>query len=289
MILPTQLRQLYPFESNYFNLDGLRYHFLDEGEGEPMLCVHGNPTWSFYYREMVKAFRSQRRVIVPDHIGCGLSDKPQNYPYRLANHVENLERLVLDLDLSEITLVVHDWGGPIGLGVAGRHPDRFRRLVITNTAAFTSNHMPFLLHLCRIPVLGELLIRGFNAFAGLAPVLAVADRQCITPAIREGYLFPYDSWANRIATHRFVADIPMDPKHPTYPELIRVEEGLRRLEHCPVQLFWGDKDWVFRPTFASRFSEFFPSAEVHHFPEVGHLVVEEAFERILPRLRDFLA
>lgn len=287
--LPQDLRELYAFESHYLDLEGLRYHYLDEGEGKPLLCVHGNPTWSFYYREVARVFRKERRVVVPDHIGCGLSDKPQQYEYRLARHIENLEKLILELDLRDISLMVHDWGGPIGLGAAVRHPERFSRVIVTNTAAFTSDFMPFLLSVCRIPILGELLIRGLNAFAGLAPWLAVADSRNISPLVRKGYWFPYDSWANRIATHRFVVDIPSKPGHPSYATLLELEQNLHRLSHLPCQLFWGEKDWVFTPHFIPRFLETFPDHEVHRFSDIGHLVVEEAGARLIPRMRDFLS
>lgn len=285
--LPPEVRTLYPYQGKYLDLEGVNYHFLDEGEGPAMLMVHGNPTWSFYYRSLIEAFRGNHRVIVPDHIGCGLSDKPQNYSYRLARHTDNLERLILDLDLNDITLVVHDWGGPIGLGTAVRHPQRFSRLVITNTAAFTSDFMPFLLKICRLPLLGELLIRGLNAFAGLAPLIAVGGRP-LQGAVRRGYVCPYDSWANRIATHRFVADIPTEPSHPSFAALLELEQGLARLAHLPVQIYWGEKDWVFTPRFIPRFLDFFPAAQVHRFSDVGHLVVEEAHGRMIPRLRDFV-
>ena len=120
-------RDEYPFEQNFFKTRAGALHFLDEGprDAAPILCVHGNPTWSFYYRRLVREFRENSRVIAPDHIGCGLSEKPQNWSYRLADHVANLEELVLGLDLRRITLVVHDWGGAIGCGVAVRNPERF--------------------------------------------------------------------------------------------------------------------------------------------------------------------
>ena len=288
--IPDELRELYSFESNYLKLpEDLDYHYLDEGEGEPLLCVHGNPTWSFYYRDVARVFREDRRVIVPDHIGCGLSEKPQNYDYRLVQHVDNLERLILHLDLSDITLMVHDWGGPIGLGAATRHPERFKRIILTNTAAFRSNFMPFLLSICRLPLIGELLIRGLNAFAGLAPWIAVADPRAISPLVRKGYWFPYNSWANRIATHRFVVDIPSRPGHPSYNTLVEIEENLPKLSHLPCQVFWGDKDWVFTPQFIPRFLEIFPDHELHRFSDIGHLVVEEAGARLIPRMRDFLS
>ena len=160
--LPVDVRDLYPFQSHFHREPamGLALHYLDEGSGQPILMVHGNPNWSFYFRDLVRAFWKSHRVIAPDHIGCGLSDKPQKYPYTLAQHIRNLESLVLAQDLQDITLVVHDWGGPIGLGVAGRHPERFKRLVIMNTAAFASERMPFLLHLARVPVVGSSTLAG---------------------------------------------------------------------------------------------------------------------------------
>ncbi len=148
-------RAEYPFESHYLPTPAGRIHYVDEGRGRPVLFVHGNPTWSFYWRRAVAAAAPTHRAVAIDHLGCGLSDKPQDWGYRLADHVENLERLVLHLDLSNITLVVHDWGGAIGFGVATRHPDRFRDFVVTNTAAFRAPHIPFRIAACRVPGLGE--------------------------------------------------------------------------------------------------------------------------------------
>src|SRR5262245_5273337 len=125
MIDLTPFRELYPFQSHWLVLDGLRYHYLDEGpkEAPPILMLHGNPTWSFYYRPLIPTLSQTHRVIVPDHMGCGLSDKPQNYPYNLEQHIQNVEKLIAHLGLRQITLVVHDWGGVIGMGYATRHPD----------------------------------------------------------------------------------------------------------------------------------------------------------------------
>lgn len=280
---------LYPFTSRFLDLDGLRYHYLDEGAGEPLLMVHGNPTWSFYYRDLIQAFRGSRRVVVPDHIGCGMSDKPQAYPYVLRQHIVNLESLVKALDLRDITLVVHDWGGPIGLGMAVRQPQRIRRLVVFNTAAFCSSLMPPLLKIARLPLLGDLLIRGLNAFAGLATVLAVHHRDRMTGAVRAGYLAPYDNWAHRIATLRFVQDIPTRPDHPSHPTLAQIEAQLPRLADLPILLVWGMRDWVFTPAFLQQWLKFFPHADVHRMHDAGHYVVEDAHERIVPWMEEFMA
>jgi haloalkane dehalogenase len=278
----------YPFASHALLLDGHRYHYLDEGRGQTLLLVHGNPTWSFYYRKLVLALRGNCRLIVPDHIGCGLSDKPQQYPYRLENHVANLSELIETLDLQDITLLAHDWGGAIGLGAAVRTPRRFSRFVLFNTAAFRSKRMPLRIRACRIPLVGEYAVRGLNAFARAALRMAVCHHERMTPAVRAGFLAPYDSWANRIAVHRFVRDIPLAPSHPSYGTLREIEEGLTGLNVCPTMFIWGMRDWCFTPHFLERFLEFFPQGEVHRLADAGHYVIEDAYERIIPLIEQFL-
>jgi pimeloyl-ACP methyl ester carboxylesterase len=282
-------RSLYPFESHWFDVDGQRYHYLDEGQGEPLLLLHGNPTWSFYWRELVLALRGKYRLIVPDHIGCGLSDKPQRYDYRLARHIGNVRRLVEHLQLEKLTLVAHDWGGAIGLGAAVAEPDRFRRLILFNTAAYRSRRVPWRIRVCRTPLLGEVAVRGLNAFARAALTMAVARHERMTPAVRAGLLAPYDTWANRIAIHRFVMDIPLSPRHPSYPALEAIEHGLQALGERPTMFIWGMRDWCFTPYFLDRFLEFFPGAEVHRLFDASHYVIEDAHERIVPLVERFLA
>lgn len=281
-------RDLYPFESHYLELDGVRYHYLDEGVGDPLLLVHGNPTWSFYWRNLVTALRNRYRLIVPDHIGCGLSDKPSDYDYRLRRHVGNLVALVRRLDLQNITLVAHDWGGAIGMGSAVDLPDRFARFVLLNTAAFRAPWMPWRIRVCRAPIFGKLAIQGANAFARAALEMATEKPERFTPAVRAGLIAPYDTWSNRRATYEFVQDIPLSARHPTYETLAGIERGLARFRHHPVLLAWGMRDWCFSPKFLDRFVDFFPDAEVERFEDAGHYVVEDAYERIIPRLEQFL-
>jgi pimeloyl-ACP methyl ester carboxylesterase len=283
-------RDLCPFESHWLEVGGRRMHYLDEGRGPVLLLVHGNPTWSFYWRELVRAFRDRYRVVVPDHVGCGLSDKPspEEYPYRLARRIGDLRALIAELALERITLVVHDWGGPIGLGAAVAGPERFARLVILNTAAFRSPRMPLRIRVCRTPILGKLAVQGLNLFARAALWMAVARRERMTPAVRAGLLAPYDSWAHRAAIYRFVEDIPMRPGHPSYPALAEIERGLGQLSDRPTALVWGMRDWCFTPHFLERFVQVFPGAEVHRLEDAGHYVVEDAHERIAPLIEKFL-
>ena len=276
----------YPFASHVLDLDGLRYHYIDEGQGTPLLFVHGNPTWSFAWRNLVKDLSRDHRCIAVDHIGCGFSDKPQDYPYRLENHIRNLESLIEKLNLREITLVAHDWGGAIGMGAATRHPDRFSRLVLMNTAAFRSQAIPWRIAACRVPLFGTLAVRGMNAFAGAATFMAVEKR--LPPAVKAGYLKPYDSWANRIATLRFVEDIPLSPSHPSYATLTGIEEALPTLADKPMLLVWGMKDWCFTPAFLAEFERRFPKAKTLRIADAGHYVFEDAWPQIVPRMREFL-
>jgi len=279
---------LYPFESNWMHLpSGPRMHYLDEGQGEPILALHGNPTWSFFYRELVKAMRGTHRVVVPDHIGCGFSDKPQDYAYRLKTHIDNAEALVDRLDLPPFNLVVHDWGGAIGMGLAVRRPQRVKRILFLNTGAFRCHFMPRILWLARCPVLAPLLIRGLNAF--VLGALWTSTKRSIPPVVAAGYRAPYDSWAHRVAVLRFVQDIPMTPRHPSYPTLQEVEEGLPRLSGKPKSIVWGALDRVFDDRFLTRWREIYPEAEVHRFEDVGHYSMEDASERVLIRLRALLA
>lgn len=286
--MPDAWRSLYPFESHWLSLDGQRYHYVDEGSGETLLFVHGNPTWSFYWRNLMLALRDRHRVIAPDHIGCGLSDKPQDYPYRLTQHIENLKRLIVNLDLRNITLCVHDWGGAIGLGAAVDLPERIARIVIFNTAAFRCPTMPLRIRVCRTPLLGPLAVRGLNAFARAALWMATERPERFTPAVKAGYLAPYDTWAHRVAIQRFVEDIPMHAGHPSYARLVQIEEGLPSLAEKPIAIFWGMRDWCFTPAMLARFEKLFPRAEMYRFADAGHYVVEDAHESIVPGLETFL-
>lgn len=274
--LPAGLRELYPFKSRFVNVRGAQMHYLDEGRGEVVLMLHGNPTWSFMYRNFIHKLSENFRCIVPDHIGCGLSDKPQDYGYTLAQHIENIERLLSHLKIERFHLIAHDWGGAIGLGVAGRREERVGCIQIMNTAAFPDGRIPLRIAVCRVPLLGALLIRGLNAFAGGAVDMAVTHP--LAPNVREGYLYPYNSWNNRIANYRFVQDIPMSPEHISYATLVEVAQNLNRLRDKPMQILWGMKDFCFNPHFLKRWTARFPEARVTRFPDAGHYVFEDESE-----------
>jgi len=264
-------------------------HYVDEGAGRPLLMVHGNPTWSFYWRRLIERFRTAYRVVAVDHMGCGLSDKPQEHShYSLSHHIVNLVALIDRLDLRETTLVAHDWGGAIGLGAALARPDRFRAFVLFNTGAFPPPFIPWRIRVCRIPVFGTWCIRRLNLFARAALWMAVAKRERMTRDERAGLLAPYDSWAHRVAIDRFVQDIPPTPRHPTWGILEELERELAELSERPCQLMWGMRDWCFRPICLARMLQIFPHAEVHRLEDASHYVVEDAHEQILPKMARFL-
>ncbi len=281
-------RPLYPFASHFHWVQSVKQHFLDEGSGETLLCIHGNPTWSFYWRNIILGMRDTHRLIVPDHVGCGFSDKPQKYNYTLSQHIGNLVELVKQLDLRNVTLLAHDWGGAIGLGTALKLSDRFKRIVLFNTGAFPPPYIPLRIRACRIPLLGSLGVRGLNLFARAAISMATEKPERMTPAVKAGLLAPYDSWGTRIAIDRFVKDIPTSPRHATWQVLADIEAGLKNLADRPRLMIWGMKDWCFRPECLERFEKHWPDAEVERYNDCGHYVIEDAHERIVPRLREFL-
>jgi haloalkane dehalogenase len=285
MVRPEWLRKLYPFPPHFLKLPGdLSLHYLDEGRGDPILMLHGNPTWSFYYRNLVQELSRSNRVIAPDHIGCGFSDKPQVYNYTLKHHIDNLETLVDFLDLKNFILIVHDWGAPIGFGLIMRHPQRIRKIVILNSAAYTSKEIALPINLCRIPFLAEQFIRRLNGPL-VATYMAVVKK--MSPDVRRGYLYPYNNYKNRIAIARFVDDIPMKPSHRSYRTLKEIELSLPR-HQCPVLILWGRKDFCFHDYFLNRWKEIYPHAAVQTFDRAGHYVVEDAQDEILQALKHFL-
>ena len=281
-------KDLYPFTSLYFDLNPYKLHYLDEGKGEVLLFLHGNPTWSFYYRNLIQNFRGRYRCVAPDHIGCGFSDKPQDYSYTLTTHIDNLEKLVDFLGLKNITLVVHDWGGPIGMGLAVRKPGLIKRLVLFNTASFLSSDIPLSIGLCRMPLLGTILIRYLNLFVRGVLRFGLKRRKRLAKNVRAGYLAPYDTFENRIANLKFAQDIPMEQTVPSYSLIQHIESNLKQFDGYPILIIWGSEDFCFNVKFLNKWREIFPRAEVREVCNAGHLVLEEASAEIIPWLEGFL-
>jgi haloalkane dehalogenase len=291
--MTLDIKAHYPFTGRTLDLDGLSYHYLDEGVGEPVVMVHGNPSWSFYYRNLVLALRDNFRCIVPDHIGCGYSDKPgdDRYDYTLPRRIDDLERLIDHLyPEGKITLVLHDWGGMIGMGYASRHPERIGRIVLLNTAAFhlpKEKPFPLGLKICRETALGTLLVRGFNAFSVGASIVG-CKKHPMSCELKKAYRSPYDSWANRIATLRFVQDIPLASGDRNYDLVSEIAAGLERFADLPIAIFWGELDFVFDRTFLAEWQRRFPKAKVKSYPDAGHYILEDMKHEVVPMIAEFL-
>lgn len=289
----SKFGHLYPFDSHYADLNGLKYHYLDEGRGDPVVMIHGNPTWSFYYRALVRELCPHFRTIVPDHIGCGLSDKPEavSYGYRLKNRVDDLEALFAHLKLKEkLTLIVHDWGGIIGMAAAVRRPEKISRIIVLNTAAFlppAAKRLPLRLWAIRnIKPLAVPAVLGLNLFARGA--LYMAAHKPLAPDVKSGLAAPYNCWQNRIATLKFVQDIPVNEQDPSYHLVKYVDAHLGVLSGLPMLICWGERDFVFDTDYRDEWQRRFPKAEVHTFADAGHYVLEDAADKIIPLVKDFL-
>lgn len=294
--LPGLDTTLYPFDSNYHALaSGHCMHFIDEGPAaaQPVVMVHGNPTWSFYYRNLIRGLADRHRCLAPDHIGMGLSDRPgdSDYDYTLATRVSDFGEWLDAVEPDRpIDLVVHDWGGAIGLGWAVANPDRVRRIFILNTWAFTipdDVDLPRALAFARTS-LGAFLIKRFNAFSGLA--VRVATEKRLRPAVARGLVAPYRGGQHRrLATLRFVQDIPLTESDPAWHVLAETERKLPKLADKPVRFGWGGKDFVFNDRVLEKWREIFPGATIDYIEDAGHFVLEDAADRLVPGIREFLA
>ena len=292
----------YPANPRRFEVrPGIAMSYLDEGprDGEIVVMLHGNPSWSYYWRMLVAGLSDRYRCIVPDHVGMGLSDKPDDdkgatprYDYTLQSRVDDLEALLRHAgvdDATPVTLAVHDWGGMIGFGWALKHAAQVKRLVILNTAAFpmpADKAMPWQIALGRDYSIGELVIRAFNAFSAGASRLGVERK--MPAAVRRAYVAPYNSWKNRISTIRFMQDIPLSPKDAAWPLLEAAGKALPSFANRPAFIGWGLKDFVFDQHFLARFRADLPQARVHAFEDAGHYVLEDRHEVLVPAIRAFL-
>ena len=286
-------KHLYPFRSNYLEIEGHDCHYLDEGDGEPLLMVHGNPTWSFYFRSLVSAFSGQYRVIVPDHIGCGLSAKPDanRYDFRLKRRVSDLSALMDHLSPKDpVTLIVHDWGGMIGLAWALDHLNQVGRIIILNTAGFfppAGKPIPRRLRMIRsgAPLMRSAVL-NLNLFARAA--LYMAPRNPLSADVKKGLIAPYNTPRNRLATLKFVEDIPLSKNDPSGNIVARVDAGLGDICRCPTLVLWGAHDFVFDLDYFREWRRRLPGAQAHLFDDAGHYLLEDIPDKIIGHIKDFL-
>jgi len=295
----------YPFKPKRFEVrPGLTMSYLDEGpaDGEVVVMLHGNPSWSYYWRNLVSglsdaAVAKRYRCIVPDHIGMGYSDKPDDaadasprYDYTLQSRVDDLSTLLDHLAIrGPVTLAVHDWGGMIGFGWALSHAAQVKRLVILNTGAFplpAAKKMPWRLSLGRDSRMGGYLIRRFNLFARGAA--RIGTRRKLSAQVRHAYTAPYDDWQNAISTLRFMQDIPLQPGDKAWALVAESGRRLPEFADRPTFIGWGLKDFVFDQHFLAGFRSALPNAEVTAFEDAGHYVLEDKPAELVPAIRKFL-
>jgi haloalkane dehalogenase len=288
------IRYLYPFKPNYAEIRSTDYHYIDEGTGSPVLMIHGNPTWSFYFRLLIKGLSSEFRAIAPDHIGCGLSGKPDpsEYDFRLKSRIEDLESFIGHLELAgKINLVLHDWGGMIGVAYALKNPEKINSIVLMNTAAFfppgRDMKIPLRIRLIRdCDFFADITVLGLNLFAKGA--LYMATQKGLAKDVKKGLIAPYNSWKNRRAVLEFVRDIPLRQKDPSYGIVKEVEGNLHRLSEIPMLICWGKHDFVFTENYLAKWRILFPEAEIHLFENAGHYVLEDEPEKTVSTVKDFL-
>lgn len=284
----------WPYEAKWLFTDGIRIHYVDEGprEGEPVVMLHGNPTWAYLYRNFIRGLtEAGYRAVAHDEMGFGRSDKPaRQAEYSIQRHAKHFAALMDELALDGVTLVVQDWGGPIGLSWAVDHPERVKRLVILNT--FTGlippalAKVPALFKLLRAPVTGELLVKGAHVFVRV--FLFKGGTRPLDANARAAYLAPHPSWASRTGVLAYPRLIPWDAQNPTRSLGEHVEANLARLADKPVLICWPLKDPAFSHAVLGLWRERFPDAEVHEIENAAHYIQEDAHERVVPLLVDFL-
>jgi len=292
---PHPYGPLYPFRSRFVTVgrdtatggtQGHRMHYVDEGSGPVVVCLHGNPTWGFLFRNLIAALRDDFRVIVPDHIGCGLSDQPGDVCFRAGDRIGHLEDLLAELGVSRFSLVMHDWGGPLGTGLAVRRPADIERLVYFNTTLAEMALLPGMIRRAAAPVIGRLLTQDTMRFLKLLTSFGVV--QAMPEEVKRGYLRPYRSRADRRAIWGFVQDIPFSPSHPTAPLMDDMVARLPTLADTPVKIIWGMKDPCFHPGILRQVAAWFPQADVVRIPDASHLVLEDAPGQSIAAVREFL-
>jgi haloalkane dehalogenase len=272
--------ELYPFQSRYADVAGSLVHSLDEGAGPPLLLLHGNPTWSFLYRDVIKGLRDRYRCIAVDYPGFGLSSAAPGYGFTPAEHADVLEQLVLRLDLSEVTMMVQDWGGPIGFAVATRHRDRFARFVIGNTWAWPKGDPGTQLfsRLLGGPI-GRRLIAHRNIFVEVILPRGVR-RSTLPDVVMNAYRGPFPTPASRRPT----AVLPRAILE-SRPLLAEVERGLPRLRERPALIVWPTKDVAFRARERRRWEQLFPDHRTVRLEGAGHYIQEDAADEIVTAIR----
>ncbi|MCP3925742.1 MAG: alpha/beta fold hydrolase [Desulfobacterales bacterium] len=285
---------LYPYKSNFLKLkNGLNLHYVDEGKGSPVFMIHGNPTWSFYYRSLVEELKNNFRTIAVDHIGCGLSDKPSTneYGFDLESRVSDFKELVDKTCPDEkISLVVHDWGGMIGVVYALQNLEKIDKIIVTNTSGFFppgTKNLPVRLWLLKyISLFATPAVLLFNLFSWAATFMAPHKK--LGKNVKKGLVAPHNNIRNRISTLKFVQDIPLKPSDKSYDLVKFADDNLKKLLEKDMIVIWGEHDFVFDNDYYNEWINRFPKVKSYFFKDAGHYLFEDIPEKINPIIKDFL-
>ena len=278
-------RSEYPFESNFTSLEPGRLHYVDEGEGRPILLLHGNPTWSFLYRDVIRDLSEEYRTIAPDYFGFGLSDKPRYWSYRPEDHAQIIAEFVDELGLEELTLVVHDWGGPIGLSYAEAHPENVRSLVVINSWCWpVEGQLRYRLWSSLVggPI-GRYFGKRYNFLADRMLSMGVADRSLLTDQVKRHYTEPLANPDNRMGTWTFAREVTGSS---AWLENLWNERGT--IAGIPALIIWGRKDRAFGMDALRTWQGLFPDARTVEYEDAGHYVPEEKGIQIAAEIRQVL-
>ena len=278
---------LYSFEPHWMTTgDGHRIHYVDYGRGFPVVMLHGHLTWSFYFRDLIPLLATtQHRAIAIDQLGYGLSDRPENWSYRLGDHLQNFTRLIDDeVKLGKFDLIMQGWGATIGLNYAIAHPERIRRIVVLNGTVFSSQ-LPKGYTLLRLPIIGKFLVRSKKT---LFQTLDGEHARHLPEVVREGYMAPYEEKNGQTVLANFVSDLPFSPNHPTWKLYHNIEEKIGTLANKAFLILWGEKDPIIPMEVFRHWRKILPNALAISFPNAGHLLLEDEATEATPLIARFL-
>jgi len=275
-------------QGKFFDVDGMSMHVVDVGEktAPTLLCLHGNPTWSYYYRNVINNLKKEYRIICPDHIGMGLSEKMPHKTFRAIDRVQHLKKLLEQLEIKKFSLLMHDWGGPIGARLATELQDRVEKLIFCNTTLTEVRSLPSFIRFASGTLLGKFFTQITSGF--LRTMFIFGSKKGLSKEVILNYLFPYKTFNDRKAIYDFVADIPLTSSHASFNDVENLKKLLPRLAQKPILLLWGLLDPCFHKGILQNVEKHFPKADVLAFHDASHLVLEDKAEECLVKIQEFL-
>lgn len=274
------LERVFPFKRNWFETDGVRIHYVDEGHGPPVVMFHACPMWSFSYRFLIRELAFDHRVIAVDLPGFGLSTAHEQFDYSLNGDINIMESLLGHLNTGKAVMILHGWGGTVGMGCAVRYPQFVKALVVLNAQVFTTYSLPWRLRLCRLPWLGAYLVKDLR-------LLQFGNRRAHAKDIAAAYDYPYRTEDARKALYRFVEDIPTVPEAESAQRMLEIETRLWMFRTTPALILWAMRDWLYPPRLLKHWKHYLPQAEVHTFSHAGRYIQEDVPDELNRHIRDF--